>query len=143
MIRRPPRSTRTDTLFPYTTLFRSDVAVRPVGQGVQLPASVAQLQEIDARARAGLAAAQPGDPGAHPEFLERALHGLDLAQAVVALQAVRAPLPQPAQAGFHPGDADPGAIDLEVEVQFLGQFVGEAIGLREQVAGVDRSEENT
>src|SRR3546814_17962051 len=26
MIRRPPRSTRTDTLFPYTTLFRSVVA---------------------------------------------------------------------------------------------------------------------
>src|SRR3546814_12689665 len=25
MIRRPPRSTRTDTLFPYTTLFRSDI----------------------------------------------------------------------------------------------------------------------
>src|SRR3546814_9725162 len=31
MIRRPPRSTRTDTLFPYTTLFRSGVSVgRPV-----------------------------------------------------------------------------------------------------------------
>src|SRR3546814_8096019 len=29
MIRRPPRSTRTDTLFPYTTLFRSHVC--PVG----------------------------------------------------------------------------------------------------------------
>src|SRR3546814_7066284 len=28
MIRRPPRSTRTDTLFPYTTLFRSDQAYR-------------------------------------------------------------------------------------------------------------------
>src|SRR3546814_11490545 len=27
MIRRPPRSTRTDTLFPYTTLFRSLVVV--------------------------------------------------------------------------------------------------------------------
>src|SRR3546814_10037707 len=27
MIRRPPRSTRTDTLFPYTTLFRSWSAV--------------------------------------------------------------------------------------------------------------------
>src|SRR3546814_10427786 len=26
MIRRPPRSTRTDTLFPYTTLFRSAIA---------------------------------------------------------------------------------------------------------------------
>src|SRR3546814_10979099 len=30
MIRRPPRSTRTDTLFPYTTLFRS----QPVGRAV-------------------------------------------------------------------------------------------------------------
>src|SRR3546814_1647370 len=27
MIRRPPRSTRTDTLFPYTTLFRSHVVL--------------------------------------------------------------------------------------------------------------------
>src|SRR3546814_7151465 len=28
MIRRPPRSTRTDTLFPYTTLFRSPTVMR-------------------------------------------------------------------------------------------------------------------
>src|SRR3546814_366014 len=28
MIRRPPRSTRTDTLFPYTTLFRSSILCR-------------------------------------------------------------------------------------------------------------------
>src|SRR3546814_15826489 len=28
MIRRPPRSTRTDTLFPYTTLFRSDLGLQ-------------------------------------------------------------------------------------------------------------------
>src|SRR3546814_11417463 len=41
MIRRPPRSTRTDTLFPYTTLFRSQVdrahlgrALVVVGDGV-------------------------------------------------------------------------------------------------------------
>src|SRR3546814_12711913 len=39
MIRRPPRSTRTDTLFPYTTLFRSlghegAGVVREVGAGV-------------------------------------------------------------------------------------------------------------
>src|SRR3546814_19923749 len=27
MIRRPPRSTRTDTLFPYTTLFRSETLI--------------------------------------------------------------------------------------------------------------------
>src|SRR3546814_12981092 len=30
MIRRPPRSTRTDTLFPYTTLFRSEGRVERV-----------------------------------------------------------------------------------------------------------------
>src|SRR3546814_2692910 len=29
MIRRPPRSTRTDTLFPYTTLFRSQLYRSP------------------------------------------------------------------------------------------------------------------
>src|SRR3546814_2402134 len=32
MIRRPPRSTRTDTLFPYTTLFRSHHGPRRVGR---------------------------------------------------------------------------------------------------------------
>src|SRR3546814_11820381 len=31
MIRRPPRSTRTDTLFPYTTLFRSAVPIETRG----------------------------------------------------------------------------------------------------------------
>src|SRR3546814_2633972 len=38
MIRRPPRSTRTDTLFPYTTLFRSchpGTVAEHGGQGVQ------------------------------------------------------------------------------------------------------------
>src|SRR3546814_5391094 len=34
MIRRPPRSTRTDTLFPYTTLFRSDEAGLIAAQAV-------------------------------------------------------------------------------------------------------------
>src|SRR3546814_10369481 len=33
MIRRPPRSTRTDTLFPYTTLFRSAVVGEEIGTG--------------------------------------------------------------------------------------------------------------
>src|SRR3546814_18957810 len=33
MIRRPPRSTRTDTLFPYTTLVRSQPQARRVDDG--------------------------------------------------------------------------------------------------------------
>src|SRR3546814_12436272 len=32
MIRRPPRSTRTDTLFPYTTLFRSKFGLRGISE---------------------------------------------------------------------------------------------------------------
>src|SRR3546814_21075137 len=32
MIRRPPRSTRTDTLFPYTTLFRSAAAAESLSE---------------------------------------------------------------------------------------------------------------
>src|SRR3546814_3274277 len=35
MIRRPPRSTRTDTLFPYTTLFRSSVAAITGEDGIE------------------------------------------------------------------------------------------------------------
>src|SRR3546814_7291361 len=42
MHRRPPRSTRTDTLFPYTTLFRSAVIPdEPPGRG-----SVAQIRDL-------------------------------------------------------------------------------------------------
>src|SRR3546814_8918637 len=45
MIRRPPRSTRTDTLFPYTTLFRSEAPALQLGQGAGLldPDPVADL----------------------------------------------------------------------------------------------------
>src|SRR3546814_14797766 len=37
MIRRPPRSTRTDTLFPYTTLFRSLLGRSRRPSGTQIP----------------------------------------------------------------------------------------------------------
>src|SRR6056297_4235469 len=43
MIRRPPRSTRTDTLFPYTTLFRS--LARPERRPVE-PGGVSEAQEL-------------------------------------------------------------------------------------------------
>src|SRR3546814_20343698 len=51
MIRRPPRSTRADTLFPYTTLFRSVVGldVATVAQGRQRREGVRRAQlEVDA-----------------------------------------------------------------------------------------------
>src|SRR3546814_5481041 len=39
MIRRPPRSTRTDTLFPYTTLFRSTRAPTDLVEATRNPVS--------------------------------------------------------------------------------------------------------
>src|SRR3546814_21157523 len=36
MIRRPPRSTRTDTLFPYTTLFRSPCGTKRMSQSWEM-----------------------------------------------------------------------------------------------------------
>src|SRR3546814_4675971 len=47
MTRRPPRSTRTDTLFPYTTLFRS------VAFGDGLPAAFHGVRETIARRAIG------------------------------------------------------------------------------------------
>src|SRR3546814_9986587 len=48
MIRRPPRSTRTDTLFPYTTLFRSIGKAAPKMEGMSVygpaPAPLAVLR---------------------------------------------------------------------------------------------------
>src|SRR3546814_6421220 len=43
MIRRPPRSTRTDTLFPYTTLFRSLLFVTQLRDELDLDASTVQV----------------------------------------------------------------------------------------------------
>src|SRR3546814_5951125 len=46
MIRRPPRSTRTDTLFPYTTLFRSGFTVHPPGTGIMHTINLERLARV-------------------------------------------------------------------------------------------------
>src|SRR3546814_1679923 len=57
MIRRPPRSTRTDTLFPYTTLFRSLAdAQQSIGKASQAAAQAASQGVAQAQAAAGQAA---------------------------------------------------------------------------------------
>src|SRR3546814_10050579 len=96
MIRRPPRSTRTDTLFPYTTLFRSLlglsraadrqdiggrlyrlvalVVVRPRGGGADRECRAAAALYAGGRAASGVALAHPA-PAPHrqrPCLFERA-----------------------------------------------------------------------
>src|SRR3546814_342354 len=82
MIRRPPRSTRTDTLFPYTTLFRSvellrEKHTRSLEDLVSLPQlRDLLLQAFDLRSRFGR------DAGLHP--------GVDLVAALPQPQRLRA-----------------------------------------------------
>src|SRR3546814_3201080 len=69
MIRRPPRSTRTDTLFPYTTFFRSlphraHVAV-PVGGRAALPGRTVPADT----------GRRPDEPVPQPLVLRRAVAG--------------------------------------------------------------------
>src|SRR3546814_13311297 len=54
MIRRPPRSTRTDTLFPYTTLFRSALATADQPHLVEPAQSLAHGEAADVESPAEL-----------------------------------------------------------------------------------------
>src|SRR3546814_17693535 len=54
MIRRPPRSTRTDTLFPYTTLFRSVFARNLKDLLLAAPAGARATMGLDPGIRTGV-----------------------------------------------------------------------------------------
>src|SRR3546814_5813841 len=107
MIRRPPRSTRTDTLFPYTTLFRSyhgpgqahglSFSVPP---GVPVPPS---LRKIFAEIQRDLGIAPPD----HGCLLPWARQGVLLLNAVLSVQA--------GLAGSHQGKGWEGFTDHIVE----------------------------
>src|SRR3546814_8925583 len=65
MIRRPPRSTRTDTLFPYTTLFRS-IGGAPLSRGEPQfhPCRIGPQQALHPRHRGfGRGGADAGNDG--------------------------------------------------------------------------------
>src|SRR3546814_5211522 len=73
MIRRPPRSTRTDTLFPYTTLFRS----LDDGTALGLPRDHQITPGQHRRDERALRIAAAGECGApERQELEKALAGL-------------------------------------------------------------------
>src|SRR3546814_7679780 len=75
MIRRPPRSTRTDTLFPYTTLFRSGrhavVEVKPAAEHGE------PQQEHDAEQELGKHQRRGRQPQEGPLAAEAIAHGDD------------------------------------------------------------------
>src|SRR3546814_21042263 len=77
MLRRPPRSTRTDTLFPYTTLVRSGA-----GRHRRHPGMLRRLTESP-EGEAGDRLDIDGEPQrtAHPRIVERLVVDLHLQQA--------------------------------------------------------------
>src|SRR3546814_20929179 len=92
MIRRPPRSTRTDTLFPYTTRFRSEMAKMPRVEGsgagqIYMAPETARLFE-----QAQDVAKKAGDSFV---TVERLLQAIGLASGTSAAKAL-------AQAGVTP-----------------------------------------
>src|SRR3546814_6356197 len=70
MIRRPPRSTRTDTLFPYTTLFRSVV------RSDRLYMGETQMRRRPAAARPGAGPHDGGELSPGAAFVSRRLQHL-------------------------------------------------------------------
>src|SRR3546814_2490372 len=105
MIRRPPRSTRTDTLFPYTTLFRSYFANAlrvPWQQCGQAFGVVAFVEDVAADDQVETAEAVvrrvPAQRaiGHGRKFVERGVVGGEgfRQRVVVAGDPVRAPAPQ-------------------------------------------------
>src|SRR3546814_20928226 len=113
MIRRPPRSTRTDTLFPYTTLFRS-LPPPDDGRGAAACARAgrppgAPHAPPPQPARAAAAAWPAARPPAHHPPLDRARRPADrprLEQAPRQAAAARRghrllPLAEPVPSHFH------------------------------------------
>src|SRR3546814_5354623 len=72
MIRRPPRSTRTDTLFPYTTLFRSKTAPAATGLHRRAGAAMRLLHQRHDHDRQGVPRRQPApQPRRHQGSAQR------------------------------------------------------------------------
>src|SRR3546814_1189097 len=87
MIRRPPRSTRTDTLFPYTTLFRSDGLIIFAGRADEMIKTAGYRvspSEIEEAAMSTGAVAECAAFGVADERLGQAIHLVARAAAGLA-----------------------------------------------------------
>src|SRR3546814_596954 len=105
MIRRPPRSTRTDTLFPYTTLFRS------------LDGSAGVLPYVTSKhALVGMTKVAA---------LEAARHGVRVNS--VHLSPVNTRMMRSLEAGFDPADAEAARAGIEKTIP-LGRY-GEPVDI--------------
>src|SRR3546814_13061306 len=85
MIRLPPRSTRTDTLFPYTTLFRSVVNAHTAFNIALAAVFLPLVRPLDALTRRLLPDPPVTDLAARPRYLDKA--ALDTPSVALAAAA--------------------------------------------------------
>src|SRR3546814_3442766 len=88
MIRRPPRSTRTDTLFPYTTLFRSQLKRALTDIAALPPGEERRRFEIETQIVATSLAELRGDVGRADELLAGLWPGLKQADSQLSAAAL-------------------------------------------------------
>src|SRR3546814_4892538 len=139
MIRRPPRSTRTDTLFPYTTLFRSaDGRVRIVVKSSGIASEEGAISEYEyfesspQDRAAGYVGEVMSDPG-------------DIEEAYQETEAAALETSDPT---YRPVFMSTNAITLSDKIQIVLSFYGEADAIHENYDFVHctnywRSEEHT
>src|SRR3546814_12403143 len=126
MTRRPPRSTRTATLFPYTTLFRSEIIRAAAGRK---PSVVGEQRQLDARGAAAL----------HADLARRGVAHVD--HAATGKGAAVVDTDDHAVAVRHVGDAHHAAEGQRAVRR--GELAGiETLAVRGAVAG-ERSGEHT
>src|SRR3546814_15225147 len=143
MIRRPPRSTRTDTLFPYTTLFRSlvvEVILPVAGDALAQKALRVGLARLPAAGGDGEGVA--ADDGGHgglggiaAEPPEEALH---LARRLVQQALVAPRIGVPVVRLGIPAEPRPGVAPGGGAVFAAAEGVG-AIGGRQRLAEIGRA----
>src|SRR3546814_9921526 len=100
MIRRPPRSTRTDTLFPYTTLFRSQAVAEQLPLGADLGGF--RLLRVEDRVVGVVLPAAQLQAGAAGRLLRDGVVGVDA--AVLRRLVQRAELPVEQRVGAPRGE---------------------------------------
>src|SRR3546814_3813293 len=105
MIRRPPRSTRTDTLFPYTTLFRSAVS-RPARRACRSRWGRRAMSDLLGIGYSGLKAysralSTIGDNIANAQTPGYARRRLEMMEAVGGGNSI-----------FYRGNTSPGGVDI-------------------------------
>src|SRR3546814_2533043 len=147
MIRRPPRSTRTDTLFPYTTLFRSLASAisrwRIGGSSTGLGASASKAFSTQARISRSSASSPRSSVSE-----SREISGMTQLRLLLRLACLCLPLGQ--QVGVLAADDAPVQVHVDVAAAQqnhgrppLDLALAQQRGDADRRAALDRSEEHT